>query len=83
VGKRSLVVGVSAVVAVGSYLANGLAPQVQGLAWLQDLSPFYWFAGTATLRDGIDLPKTLLLAALSLVFVIIAAVAFNRRDVGV
>jgi ABC-2 type transport system permease protein len=83
VGKRGLVIGVSAVVAVGSYLANGLAPQVQGLAWLQDLSPFYWFAGTATLRDGIDLPKTLLLAALSLVFVIIAAVAFNRRDVGV
>jgi ABC-2 type transport system permease protein len=83
VGKRGLVVGVSAVVAVASYLANGLAPQIEGIAWLQKVSPFYWFAGTATLRDGIDLPKTLLLAVLSLVFVVIATVAFNRRDVGV
>ncbi|HEX6301373.1 MAG TPA: ABC transporter permease subunit [Acidimicrobiia bacterium] len=83
VGKRGLVVGVSAVVAVATYLANGLAPQIEELAWLQDFSPFYWFAGTATLRDGIDLPKTLLLAAVSLAFVAIATVAFNRRDVGV
>lgn len=83
VGKRGFVVGVSAVVAVATYLANGLAPQVDGLAWLQDWSPFYWFASTATLRDGIDVPKTLMLAAVSLVFVVIATVAFNRRDVGV
>jgi ABC-2 type transport system permease protein len=83
VGRRGLVIGVSAVIAVGAYLANGLAPQVDGLAWLQNLSPFYWFNGTATLRDGIDLPKTLLLAGVSLLFVAIGAVAFNRRDVGV
>jgi ABC-2 type transport system permease protein len=83
VGRRGLVVGASAVVAVATYLANGLAPQVEGLAWLQNLSPFYWFSSTATLRDGVDLPKTLLLAAVALVFAGIAAVAFNRRDVGV
>jgi ABC-2 type transport system permease protein len=83
VGRSGLVVGVSAVVAVATYLANGLAPQVEGLAWIQDFSPFHWFASTTTLRDGIDLPKTLLLAAVSLAFVVISAVAFNRRDVGV
>lgn len=82
VGRRGLVVGVSAVVAVTTYLANGLAPQVEGLAWLQNLSPFHWFGSTATLRDGIDLPMTLLLAAVSLVFVVVATLAFNRRDVG-
>jgi len=83
VGRRGLVIGVSAVIAVAAYLANGLAPQVDGFAWLQKLSPFYWFSGTATLRDGIDLPKTFLLAGVSLLFVAIGAVAFNRRDVGV
>jgi ABC-2 type transport system permease protein len=83
VGRRGLVLGVSAVVAVATYLANGLAPQVESLAWLQDLSPFHWFNSTATLRDGVDWPMTLLLAAVSLIFVAGATVAFNRRDVGV
>jgi ABC-2 type transport system permease protein len=83
IGRRGLVIGVSAVAAVAAYLANGLAPQVEGLAWLQRLSPFYWFSGTATLRDGIDFANTLLLAGVALVFVGIASIAFNRRDVGV
>jgi len=83
VGRRGLVIGTSSVVAVAAYLANGLAPQVQGLAWMQNLSPFFWFSSTATLRDGVDLPKTLLLAAVALAFTGAAAVAFNRRDVGV
>ena len=83
VGRRGLVIGVSAVIAVAGYLANGLAPQVEGLAWLQKVSPFYWFGSTATLRDGIDLPKTLLLAAVTVAFVAVAVIAFNRRDVGV
>jgi ABC-2 type transport system permease protein len=83
VGRRGLVIGVTAVVAVTAYLANGLAPQVEGLAWLQNLSPFYWFNATATLRDGIDPAMTLLLAGVALVFVLVAVFAFNRRDVGV
>jgi ABC-2 type transport system permease protein len=82
VGRRGLVIGVSAVVAVATYLANGLAPQVERLSWLQNISPFHWFGSTATLRDGIDVPMTLLLAAVSLVFVVFATLAFNRRDVG-
>ena len=82
-GRRGLVIGVSAVVAVLAYLANGLAPQVEAIAWMQKLSPFYWFAGTPTLRDGLDPLNSLLLAAISLVFVVGAVVAFNRRDVAV
>jgi ABC-2 type transport system permease protein len=66
-GRRGLVIGVTAVVAVVTYLANGLAPQVEAIAWMQKLSPFYWFAGTPTLRDGLDPVNSLLLAAISLV----------------
>lgn len=82
VGRRGPVIGVSAVIAVATYLANGLAPQVERVAWLQNISPFHWFGSTATLRDGIDVPMTLLLAAVSLGFVVFATLAFNRRDVG-
>ncbi len=56
---------------------------MEGLAWLRDLSPFFWFDSTSTLRDGIDLAKTLLLVGVSILFIAVRAIAFNRRDVGV
>lgn len=82
-GRRGLVIGVTTVIVVLAFLANGLAPQVEALAWAQNLSPFYWADGTATLRDGIDPAEALLLAGISTVFVFAAAAAFNRRDVTV
>lgn len=83
VGRRGLVLGVAALVAVLAYLANGVAPMVDTLAWMQKGSPFYWFAGTDTLRDGLDVTNAGLLAAMTALFVAGAVVAFNRRDVGV
>lgn len=80
-GKRGLAIGVSSSMAVIAYLANGLAPQVEGLEWVQNLSPFHWADGTGTLRDGIDPLNTLLLAGVAVVLVAGAAFAFNRRDV--
>lgn len=81
VGRRGLVIGVAAVVAVVAYLANGLAPQVDSLAWLQKGSPFYWFAGTDTLRDGLDPASSLLLLALAALFTVAAVFTFDRRDI--
>ncbi|MFP3914244.1 MAG: ABC transporter permease subunit [Actinomycetota bacterium] len=83
VGRRGLVLGVSAIAAVLSYLANGVAPMVDALAWMQDISPFYWFAGTDTLRDGLDPANAALLAGLSALFLLGSVIAFNRRDVAV
>jgi ABC-2 type transport system permease protein len=82
-GRRGLAISVTAAVVVVAYLANGLAPQVDALAWLQNLSPFHWADGTSTLRDGIDPLNTLLLGGVAVVLVAAAAFAFNRRDVGV
>ncbi len=82
-GRRGLSISISAAVVVIAYLANGLAPQVDAVAWLQDLSPFYWANGTDTLRDGIDPLDTLRLAGVAVVLIAGAAFAFNRRDVGV
>lgn len=41
-GRRGLTLGLSAAVAVLAYLANSVFPQVDGLAWAQNLSPFHW-----------------------------------------
>lgn len=82
-GRRGMAIGAATVVAVAAFLADGLAPQVEGLEWMQELSPFHWFDGTGTLRDGIDPLGTFLLGATALALVLAAVVAFNRRDVAV
>lgn len=82
-GRRGLVIGVAAGIAVVAYLANALAPQLEGFEWIQNLSPFFWFDGSGTLRDGMDLVKTGLLAGSVVLLVAGSVVAFDRRDVAV
>ncbi|MEX2424209.1 MAG: hypothetical protein WD990_09545, partial [Acidimicrobiia bacterium] len=82
-GKKGLAIGATAGLAVIAFLANGLAPQVDALAWMQNLSPFSWANGTDTLRDGLDPLMSLLLAGVSALAVAGAIFAFDRRDVGV
>jgi ABC-2 type transport system permease protein len=82
-GSKGMAVGATAAVAVVAFLANGLAPQVEALAWMQNISPFHWADGTATLRDGLDPVNALLLAGGSAALTAASALAFTRRDVAV
>jgi ABC-2 type transport system permease protein len=82
-GRRGFAVGVATLVAVVAFLANGLGPQVEGLEWVQELSPFHWFDGSGTLRDGLDPFNLFLLVATVVVLVYAAVAAFERRDVAV
>ena len=81
VGKKGVAVGGGAGVAVFMFLVNGLAPLVDSIAWLQKVSPFYWYDATGTLKDGLDLAMTGLLAGMTVLLVVAAAIVFNRRDV--
>ena len=78
---RPLVYGITAAIGVLTYLANGLAPQVDALAWLQKLSPFYYYSGHAPLRHGLQIGDATVLLAATAVFVAVSISAFNRRDV--
>lgn len=82
-GRRGLVVGVTAAAAVVAYLADTVAPMVEALTWIEDLSPFDWYEPTAILRDGVTTGDALLSLGVVVFFVAVAAVAFDRRDVGV
>ncbi len=53
-GRRNLVYATVAIAGVAGFLANNLAPSVAGLEWLQNLSPFFYQAGGAPLRDGLQ-----------------------------
>jgi ABC-2 type transport system permease protein len=82
-GRRALALGVSAGVAVLAYLANGVFPQVQGLEWTRDVSPWHWYLGGEPLKNGLQAGDALLLLAVTLVLVAAGTLVFNRRDVAV
>ena len=82
-GRRSLVFGVVAIVAVVGYFGNNLAPTIEGLEWLAELSPFQYYLGGQPLRNGLQLADSAVLAVVSLVFVGLGGFLFDRRDVAV
>jgi ABC-2 type transport system permease protein len=82
-GRRGLALGLSAAVAVLAYLANSVIPQVEGLAWTRNLSPFHWYLGGDPLVRGVDAGGLLLLAGAIVVLVAAGTAAFPRRDVAV
>jgi ABC-2 type transport system permease protein len=82
-GSRGLAIGLGAALGVAAYLVNSLAPLVEGLDWLQRLSPFYYYYEADPLRNGLDPVHAAVLGAGGLLFVLVAVIGFRRRDVGV
>lgn len=81
-GRRSVAMATGASVAVLAYLANSLAPMVQGGDWMHLISPFSWYLEGDPLVEGVAVG----FAALALLIVVVLAVAlvrFERRDLGV
>jgi ABC-2 type transport system permease protein len=70
-------------VAVLAYLANSVFPQLQGLEWTRDLSPWHWYLGGEPLKNGLQAGDALLLLAVTTVLVAAGTWRFNRRDVAV
>ncbi len=82
-GSRGLAIGLGAALGIAAYLVNSLAPLVDGLDWLQRLSPFFYYYDADPLRNGLDPAHAAVLAVGGLLFVIVAVFGFRRRDVGV
>jgi ABC-2 type transport system permease protein len=82
-GRRPLALGAAAGVAVLTYLANGVFPQVEGLEWTRDLSPWHWYLGGKPLEHGLQAGGSLLLLGATVVLVAAGTWRFNRRDVAV
>jgi ABC-2 type transport system permease protein len=80
-GHRSLALGSSAGVAVLAYLANGVFPQLEGLEWTREVSPWHWYLGGEPLTNGLQVGDALLLLAVTVVLVAAGTWAFNHRDI--
>lgn len=82
-GRRALALTVGAAIAVFGYMADALAPLLDDGAWLERLSPFFWYLGNDPLNEGLGVAGALALAALTLVSLGVAVLAYDRRDLGV
>jgi ABC-2 type transport system permease protein len=82
-GRKTLALGISAGVAVLAYLANGVFPQLDGLAWTRAMSPWHWYLGGEPLKNGLQTGDALLLLAVTAVLVAAGSWSFNRRDIAV
>ncbi|HSW43338.1 MAG TPA: ABC transporter permease subunit [Patescibacteria group bacterium] len=82
-GKRSLVYAAVALVAIGGFLANNLAPLVDEIAFLRDFSPFHFYQGGEPLKNGLQAADLGVLVAASLVLVGLGGLVFHRRDIAV
>jgi ABC-2 type transport system permease protein len=82
-GSRALALAVTAGVAVLAYIANSVLPQIEGLEWARDLSPFHWYLGGTPLVNGLQVTGPLLLLATTVVLVAVGTWIFTCRDVAV
>lgn len=80
-GRRSVAIGLTAGIAAATYLFDILAPSLDAIAWMQKLSPFYYYGDAEPLIGGLEPLHTFVLAALAAVSLAYALFAFERRDV--
>ena len=79
-GNRTLAIGTGLTVAVVGFFVNALAPLTDVLEPWQPLSPHYHYLGYDPLTRGLDFGHAAVLAVTAVVLTLLAALAFERRD---
>jgi ABC-2 type transport system permease protein len=79
-GNRGAAIGVTVALMVAMYLIDALSSIVNGLGAIRPLSLFRYYMGDDPLRNGLNLGDAAVLAAVAAVFLALAVVAFERRD---
>ena len=79
-GSKGLATGASSGVALLTYLLKSFAPSVDWLEPFRVLSPFYHYIDHDPLRQGVNAGDVVVLAAVTVVALVVALVTFERRD---
>lgn len=82
-GRKGLAIAAGAVFAVFGYAANGILPQIEGLAWTKQVSSYNWLTGGAPLTNGLQWDHVLIMTGLVAVFVAAGIWGLQRRDLAV
>ncbi len=81
-GSRGLSIGVSSGLGAVAYLWNALSPLVASLEPYRKLSPFYYYYAADPLSNGLAPGHVAVLIGLMAALMVIAPLAFERRDLG-
>jgi len=81
VGRRGIVLAMTAGAVVSAYLLRAVAPQVAATDGLERLSPFDWYLGSDPVANGVDRLGVVLLAVLTVACAAAAVVLIERRDI--
>ncbi len=79
-GNGGLASGATAGVMVLSMFASGLLPVIEGLENVAKAFPWYYFDGSQPVVNGIEWGHIGVLLAASVVFILVAVIGVNRRD---
>ena len=79
-GRTGVASGVSAGVLAVSFFAVGILPIIEGWENVAKAFPWYYFAGSDPLMNGIDWGHLGILGGASLALFVVAFVGVNRRD---
>ena len=82
-GKPSTTIGAGGAVGIIGYVANAFGPIVDGLEWMQYLSPIYYFIGGNPMANGLNVAHAGVLVGASVVLLGAASYLFERRDLAV
>lgn len=81
VGRRGVAMGVTIALALAGYLTYSLSPMVDAFETINPVNPFDWALGPDPLSNGMNIGSAALLLLVSVALAVVAAVAFNRRDI--
>jgi ABC-2 type transport system permease protein len=81
-GRKGLTTMLITTYVFGSYLLTSFAAQIDWLKHIEPVSLFHYYKASEALKLGYNLQHVGILAAVSIVSVIVAAVVFTRRDIG-
>lgn len=79
-GRKAAAIGTAAGVVVAGFVMSGVGGMIEGGAWLENVSPFYWFNGTQPIENGVAAGGLLLLYGLGALAAVVGTWRFDRRD---
>jgi ABC-2 type transport system permease protein len=81
-GRKAMSLGITIVLALAAFLVYMLAPLVDAIARIENLSPFQWAYGNEPLWNGFAPGPLILLVLIAAIFVLASLGVYRRRDIG-
>lgn len=80
-GRRGFAGSIAGLLAFSTYLLTSFASSVSGIKTIEKLSPFHYYNNPAIAQYGLTAKNVWVMVGVSAVFLLVAAVIFQKRDI--